>query len=205
MTLTQITIFFLGIFIVVVIAMMVHSYLDKKKIKERLLQLVDPLKGEVSQESAFHYPRFRCQLDGRVFDLFFNIVRVGRHHILYSIYSLAAALPHPLLLIKKDEFRPVADPEIFSKVNGPALANIHTPFQGYSLYPVWAKKTYLAGEVSNLISSLGEFSSLQLGPDALIAGKPYEGLSDADSEKTLQAITLLKKLAQEMETCLAEA
>jgi hypothetical protein len=199
MTLTQITIYFLGIIVVIIIAMLVHSYLDKKKIKTRLLDLVDPLKGRVSQESSFHYPHFHCNLNGRAFDLFFDVVKVGRHHILYSIYSLAAELPHPLLLIKKDEFRPMADPDGFSKSNGARLDKINAPFQGYSIEPVWAEKVYTTGGVSKLISSLDEFSSLQLGPDALIAGKPYEGLADADSEKTLQAILSLEKLAKEME------
>jgi len=201
MTLPQITIYFLGIIIVIVIAMMVHSYLDKKKIKQKLLHLVDPLKGKVVQDSALHYPHFHCRLNGRAFDLFFDVVKVGRHHILYSVYSLGAALPHPLLLIKKDEFRPIADKDHFSKSNGSLLDKINAPFQGYSREPVWAEKVYTTGEVKNLISSLDEFSSLQLGPDALIAGKPYEGLADADSEKTLQAILSLEKLAQEMEAC----
>ena len=201
MTLTQITIFFLEILIVIVIAMLAHSYLDKKKIKKRLLSLVDPLKGNVSQESAFHYPRFHCELNGRAFDLFFDIVKTGRHHILYSIYSLTASIPHPLLLVKTGEFRPIADPDSFLKSNGPLLADIDPPFQGYSRTPAWANKVYLTGDVKKFISALDEFTSLQLGPDALIAGKPYEGLSDADSEKTLQAILSLEKLAQEIEAC----
>lgn len=205
MTLTQITMYFLGIIVVIIIAMLVHSYLDKKKIKTRLLHLVDPLKGKVSQESSFHYPHFHCNLNGsqgtlpRAFDLFFDVVKVGRHHILYSVYSLAATLPHSLLLIKKDEFRPIADPDSFSKSNGSLLDKINAPFQGYSIEPVWAEKVYTTGGVAQLIASLDEFSSLQLGPDALIAGKPYEGLADADSEKTLQAILSLEKLAKEME------
>ncbi len=211
MTLTQITIYFLGIIVVIIIAMLVHSFLDKKKIKQSLLRLVDPLKGRVSQESAFHYPHFHCNLNGsqgvaplagtlpRAFDLFFDVVKVGRHHILYVVYSLAATLPHALLLIKKDEFRPMADPDGFSKSNGSLLDKINAPFQGYSIEPVWAEKVYTTGGVSKLIASLDDFTSLQLGPDALIAGKPYEGLADADSEKTLQAILSLQKLAQALE------
>ncbi|MBI3358222.1 MAG: hypothetical protein HY201_05315 [Nitrospirae bacterium] len=199
MSLTQMTLYFLGIVVVIIIAMLAHSYLDKKKIKKRLLQLVDPLKGRVSQDGSFHYPHFHCNLNGRAFDLFFDIVKVGRHHILYSIYSLGAALPHPLLLIKKNEFRPMADPEGFLKSNGSMLDKINAPFQGYSPEPQWAEKIYLTGEVKKSISALDEFTSLQCGPDALIAGKPYEGLSDTDSEKTLQAIVSLEKLAKEME------
>ena len=201
MTLTQITVFFLEILIVIVIAMLAHSYLDKKKIKKKLLDLVDPLKGSVSQESVFHYPRFHCEFNGRAFDLFFDVVKAGRQHILYSIYSLTASVPHPFLLVKKDEFRPIADPERFLKENGPLLADIDPPFQGYSKTPNRAKKTYLTGDTKKFISALNEFTSLQLGPDALIAGKPYEGLSDADSEKIMQAILSLEKLAQEIEAC----
>jgi hypothetical protein len=199
MTLTQITIYFLGIIVVIIIAMLVHSYLDKKKIKKKLLLLVDPLKGRVVQDSSFHYPHFHCDVKGRAFDLFFDVVKVGRHHILYAVYSLGTTLPHPMLLIKKDEFRPIADLNHFSKSNGSPLKTICTPFQGYSIEPAWAEKIYATGAVSQTIASLNEFSSLQLGPDALIAGKPYEGLADADPEQTLQAILSLEKLATEME------
>ncbi|MEK7286189.1 MAG: hypothetical protein AAB035_02695 [Nitrospirota bacterium] len=203
MTLTQITLFFLGILGVIVIAMLVHSYLDKKKIKKRLDQLTETLSGKVIQESRFHYPRFLCEINGRAFDLFFNVVKVGRHHILYSVYALAARLDHTLLLVKKDEFRPLANPETFLTENGSLLPQIHSPFQGYSKESDWAEQIYSVSAINKIISELDQFSSLQLGPDALVVGKPYEGLSDADSEKTIQAIKTLEKLAQAMEEATA--
>ncbi|MEK7702469.1 MAG: hypothetical protein AAB317_00720 [Nitrospirota bacterium] len=200
MTLSQITFFFLGIMGVIVIAMLVHSYLDKKKIRNKLKNLTQHLQGDVIQESVFQYPRYHSEINGRVFDLFFDVAKVGRHHILYSIYSLAASLPYPMLLVKNDEFRPITDMAGFTKTNGSLLPAIDTVFQGYSLHPEWAEQVYIDGSIKKTISELDEFSSLQLGPDALIAGKPYEGLSDTDSEKTIQAIKTLEKLAQEIET-----
>jgi hypothetical protein len=195
MTLTQITLFFLAILCVIVIAMLVHSYLDKKKIKKKLQGLTAHLPGKVFQESHFHYPRFQGEVNGRRFDLFFNVAKVGRHHILYSIYSLAASFPHAMLLVKKDEFRPIANPEGFAEANGPLLPQMDSSFHLYSKEPQWADGVYQSEAVKKAIDQLDEFSSLQIGPDALIAGKPYEGLSDTDSEKTVQAIKTLEQLA----------
>ncbi len=206
MTLTQITFFFLGVLAVLVTAMMVHTYLDKRTIRKSLNLLTtfppgERLLGAVLQESQFHYPRFHGKRNGRTFDLFFDVVKVGRRHILYSIYSLAASLPHSLLFINKETFKPITNEVGFTEANGALLTQIDLPFQGRSKQPEWAQRACHQGGVKELLQDLHSFSSLQFGPDALVVGKPYEGLSDTDQENVLHHIKTLEKLAALMEQC----
>jgi len=201
MTLTQITLFFLGIMAVIVMAMLVHSYLDKRKIKKSLLYLITQYKGEVLQESIFQYPRFHSEKNGQKFDLFFDVIKVGRHHILYSIYSITASLPHACLFIQKENYKAIADEARFTEENGAILAGIDAPFQGRSQQPVWAEMAYQQKGIRDAIQALDSFSSLQLGPDALVAGKPYEGISDTDPEWVARSVKTLEKLARGLEQC----
>jgi hypothetical protein len=201
MTLTQITLFFLGIMAVIVIAMLVHSYLDKRGITKRLRQLTAQYKGVVLQESIFQYPRFHSESGGRRFDLFFDIVKVGRHHILYSIYSITASLPHSLLLVKKDDYKAIADEARFTEENGGVLMDMGLPFEGRSHKPQWAEQVCQQKGINELIHTLDSFSSLQLGPDALVAGKPYEAISDTDPEWVFRSVKGLEKLAYGLESC----
>ena len=201
MTLTQMTLFFFGVMAVIVIAMLVHSYLDKRKIRKSLYRLTRQYKGTVVQESVFQYPRFYSEKNGRRFDLFFNVVKVGRHYILYTIYSLTASLPSPFLLIKKDSYKAISDESRFTEENGAILHEIDIPFQGRSKQPEWVQKAYKKNGIKELIQALDPFFSVQLGPDALVAGKPYEGLSDIDSEWVVRAVRTLEQLAIGLEEC----
>jgi hypothetical protein len=195
----QITFFFFGILGVIVLAMFVHSYLDKRRIRKGLDRLTEYFKGRVIQESQLEYPRFSSEREGRKLNLFFNEVKAGRHNILYSIYSITVSLPHSLLLIKKDTYKSIQDEALFRQENGEILAHLDIPYEGRSLHPTWAQQVYDHKGVRELILALTPFSSLQLGPDALVIGKPYEGLSDTDPKIVSQTVKTLEKLAQSLE------
>jgi hypothetical protein len=201
MTLTQITLFFLGIMAVILTAMMVHNYLDKNRMTKNLRGLTVPLSGTVLWDAMFDYPRFEGTRDGRKCSLLFNVVKVGRQHILYSICSMATTLPHALLLIKKDAYKPVADEAEFTEANGTVLMGLNLPFQGRSNQPEWATRICNKEGVADLLSGLDAFSSLQFGPDALIIGKPYEGDSDMDPDSVVHQMDQLAKLAALIEQC----
>ena len=201
MTLTQITFFFFIILFVIVLAMLVHSYLDKRKIAKGLHLLTKRFQGKVTQESRLLYPRFHTERNGRKFDLFFNEVKVGRNNILYSIYSISTSLPHSLLFIKKDTYKAIKDEAMFNKENGDILEYTELPFQGHSLRPEWAERACRQAGIKELLVSLDTFSSLQLGPDALIVGKPYEGVSDTDPDTVARSVRTLEQLAKGLEQC----
>jgi len=197
MTLTQITFFFFGILAIIVIAMWVHAYLDRRTIRKHLERLAAQFPGTIVQESS-QYPAFHSHNEGRPFTLLFNEVKVGKQNILYAIYSITAALPHSLLLIKKGAYKPIEDVSSFDKVNGAILQDIETPFEARSLSPEWAARAYREG-IQPLLNDLGSFLSLQCGPDALVVGKPFEGVEEVDPKIILNTVTALTKLANGLE------
>jgi len=201
MTLTQITLFFLMILSVIGISMIVHSWIDKRRIKKNFLRLAAELQGFVAQENALVYPYFTGDVDGRRFDLFFKVVKVGHQHILYYIYSLKADLPCDLLLLKSDYFKPIKDEAAFSGNAGHIVPEVAPNYQLRSLNPEAAREIFEKAGVSEFLSPLDAFSSLQLGPDALVVGKPYDGPSDTEPSHIVRNVQTLKNLAEAMERC----
>lgn len=205
MTLTQITFFFLLIISVIGISMVVHSWIDKRRIKKNFLRLATELKGYVVQENRLIYPYFTGDIDGRRFDLFFKVVKVGRQHILYYIYSLKSDVPCDLLLLKSEYFKPIKDEAAFSGNAGQIVPEISPNYQLRSLQPEAAREIFEKAGIKEFLSSLDEFSSLQLGPDALVVGKPYDGPGDTDPAHIVRNVGTLKNLAEAMERCFAPA
>lgn len=196
---TQMTFFFFGIMAVILIAMGVHSFLDKRKIRKGMERLTKQFKGKVLQESRFNYPRLHTEREGRTFDLFFELVKVGRHHILYSVYTMTTSLPHSLLFIKKGAYQPIKDEVQFAGEHGDLLPDIADPFEGRSRFPEWAQQVYRREGVRETVDALSSFSSLQVGPDAIVVGKPYEGESDTDTDNVLSVVRILERLAYYLE------
>ncbi|TAK02598.1 MAG: hypothetical protein EPO39_13225 [Candidatus Manganitrophaceae bacterium] len=205
MTLTQITFFFLLIISVIGISMVVHSWIDKRRIKKNFLRLATELKGYVVQENRLIYPYFTGDIDGRRFDLFFKVVKVGRQHILYYIYSLKSDVPCDLLLLKSEYFKPIKDEAAFSGNAGQIVQEIAPNYQLRSLQPEAAREIFEKAGIKEFLSPLDEFSSLQLGPDALVVGKPYDGPGDTDPSHIVRNVGTLKNLAEAMERCFAPA
>lgn len=201
MTSTQITLFFLLIISVIGISMVVHSWIDKRRIKKNFLRLTAELPGRVIQENRLLYPSFTGEVDGRRFDLFFNVVKVGRQHILYYIYSLQAAIPSDLLLLKSEYFKPISDEAQFTGQAGFVLPDLDLKYQVRSQHPEIARHIFEGAGIREHLPALEEFSSLQLGPDALVVGKPYDGPSDTEPGHILSNVASLQKLAGAIEQC----
>jgi hypothetical protein len=205
MTLTQITFFFLGILCVIGIAMLVHSWIDKRRIKRNFLRLTADLSGKIIQENPLIYPRFSGEIGGRQFDLFFKVVKAGRQHILYYVYSVQSELSSDLLLLKADYFKPITDEAGFTETAGGVFPSLEGRYQARSQNPEKARRFLEEDEVRGHLTALDEFSSLQLGPDALVVGKPYDGPPDTEPAHILKNVYALEKLAAAMERCPAAA
>src|SRR3569832_501117 len=201
MTLMQITFFFLGIIAVIGLAMLVHSWIDKGRIRKNFSRLTADLSGKVIQENPLVYPRLSGEIGGREFDLFFKVVKAGRQHILYYIYSVKSELTSDLLLLKADYFKPIADEAGLADTAGGAFPGIDGKYQARSQDPKTARRLLEEEEVREQLAALEEFSRLQLGPDALVVGNPYDGPPDTEPEKILNVVHALEKLATAMERC----
>ncbi|MFQ5950198.1 MAG: hypothetical protein ACE5J1_05880 [Nitrospiria bacterium] len=201
MTQTELTLIFLGLLFVIAIAMVVHAWIDKGRIRKNFSRLATEVPGKVIQESGLVDPRFSGEIAGRQFDLFFKVVKVGRKQIFYYIYSLKTEVTCDLLLLKKDYFKPIADETQFSEEAGPLLPGIDSKYQVRSQHADAARSLFEEAKVKDHLSSLDAFSSLQLGPDALVVGKPYDGLPDTEPSNILGNIRVLEKLAEALEQC----
>ncbi len=194
----QITLFFGAVLLVVVSAMFVHSFLDKRRVRQHLSMLVPKLSGAVVGDNPFSYPRFEGYIQHRRCDFFLTVVKAGRRHILYAVYSLQSAITCDLLLLKTRFFKPAADEASFAELGGAPVAS----FPGYevrSRNPETAHAALKQGNIEAHLEGFSEFSSLQLGPDALVCAKPYEGWQDVSSETITRHLMWLQKLAEAME------
>ena len=196
-----ITLFFLAIAGAVAIAMFIHSWLDKSRIRKSLDRLTAEMPGELIQEHRQVYPRFRGSFEGRQFDLFFEVVKVGRKFILYYIYSLQADIQCSLLLLRSDAYKPVAaESETMAEAGG-ILPDLDPDYQVRSKDEAEARAVFSGAGLKARLPGLAEFTSLQLGPDALVVGKPYEGLPDTETAHIMKNVRALANLAKAIEQC----
>lgn len=201
MSQTGITLFFLFVIGVIALAMVVHGYIDKKRIRENFDQLSKKISGKVVQESRFYYPRFVGEIEGRQIDLFFEVVKVGRKHILYYIYSLKSEIASSLLLLKTDAYKPLGSEPEAVQAAGELLSEIKGGYEIRTKNQEEAKAIYEGAALKERLKALDEFSSLQLGPDALVVGKPYDGIADTESVNIMKNVRSLVNLAKAMEQC----
>lgn len=197
----EITLFFLAIVGVIGFAQIIHSWIDKGRIKSNFENLRKDLPGEVIQARQLIYPRFIGEIDGRQFDLFFKVVKVGKKHILYYIYSLKSSITYSLLLLKAEAYKPIAVDLEAIKESGSALSKIREGYQIRSKNEAEANTIFEKAGLKERLPALTEFSSLQLGPDALVVGKPYGGPSDTEAHHIMKNVRSLVNLAKAMEAC----
>jgi len=197
----SITLFFIAIIGAVAIASFIHSWLDKGRIRKGLDGLSKKISGEVIQANIQSYPRFRGEFEGRQFDLFFEVVKVGRKFILYYIYSLKSDVSCKLLLLRSDAYKPVQKEAEAMDEAGRLLPEMDPNYQLRSDNEVEARAIFKNAGLKERLPLLNEFTSLQLGPDALVVGKPYDGLSDTEPEHVVRNVRALANLAQAMEQC----
>lgn len=196
-----ITLFFIAIIGVIALASFIHSWIDKSRIRDGLVRLSADISGEVIQESRQSYPRFKGAFEGRQFDLFFEVVKVGRKYILYYIYSLKSDVTCNLLLLRSDAYKPVAKEADAMNEAGRLLPEMDSNYQVRSDNETEARAVFEGAGLKERLPLLDEFTSLQLGPDALVVGKPYEGLPDTEPAHIIKNIRSLTNLAKAMEQC----
>lgn len=208
MTLTQITLFFGLILFGLVCAMFIHSWLDKRGIVQNLRKLTVECSGQVIQAHLLVYPHFSGSVGLRTLVVFFTVVKVGRKHILYMVYHLASTPQVDFLLIQSGVYKPLVQSASavsapgetpFSETIGARLPDLDSRYEIRSSRPESARLFFEQNGIGKHLDALSEFTSLQLGPDALVVGKPYDGLSDTAPENIMRNVRALSTLAAALE------
>jgi hypothetical protein len=190
--------------------MLIHSWLDKRGIVRNLRGLIPEFKGALLQPHPFVYPRFHGSVGGRAVDLFFTVVKVGRKHILYIVYRLASSPQVDLLLIRSGVYKPTLPTDAAPGTNEPEgnrpevmgalLPDLNPGYEIYARQPEVARPFFEQAGIGQPLAALSEFTTLQLGPDALVIGKPYDGLSDTAQKNVTPNLRAISALADAMET-----
>jgi len=199
MTLTQITFVFLGLMAVIVAAMVIHGLIDKRRIRKRFEKIAHTLSGTLEQGNPFVYPRLSGELQGRRCQVFFQVVKAGRRHILYMIYSMPIRLGFSVLLLKEKFFRPSEDEALLTEVSGPVLPKMDSRYLIRSKEEAASVTLFDRAGLPACLTPLEDFTSVLIGPDSIVIGKPYEGLPDADPDRMGKNLSSLRQMAAAVE------
>lgn len=199
MTLGQITLLFVLVLLVVATAMFVHGIIDRRRIARAFAQVADGIPGELLRDGFLSYPRFSGRVEGRRADLFFAVYKVGRSHLLYLHQLLEANPPATLFLLRNDFYRPISDETLFSREAGAIVEGLSERFQARSLEVEAARRLFTEANLSTRLEDLGEFTSLQIGPDAIIAALPYQGEGAVAPKRIHKTFLKLSDLARAAE------
>lgn len=200
MTLFGITLAFTLLLAALGSAMILHSILGKRRIVTDFRRVSERIGGTVSQSTVFAFPQVRGRYDGRDASVFFHVAKGEKASIIYLVYTLSARAATTLFLAKDTYFKPVNDPTKLSREVGEVVPGLDGRYQIRAADAARAGRLFQDGAIRNHLDGLVAFPSLMLGPDSLIAGKPFEGAEDTAPESMLNHFRALGKVASTLET-----
>lgn len=200
MTLFGITLAFTILLAALGSAMIIHSIVGKRRILTDFRKLSDRIGGRTSQPTLFSFPRVDGRFDGREAAVFFHLAKGEKASIIYVVYTLSAKAATALFLSKDRYYKPVNDPTKLSREAGEVVPGLDGRYEVRTTDVARANRLFSRGDIRSHLDSLEPFPSLTLGPDLVVAGKPFESAADTHPESALKAFRALDKIAAEMET-----
>jgi hypothetical protein len=199
MTLFGITLAFAILLAALGSAMIIHSIVGKRRILTDFRLLSERIGGRTSQPTVFSFPRVDGHYDGREASVFFHLAKGEKASIIYVVYTLSVKAASALFLSKDRYYKPVNDPSKLSREAGEVVPGLDGRYEVRTTDAERANRLFSKGDVRTHLDALDSFPSLVLGPDQLVAGKPFESPSDTNPESALKAFRALDKIAAEME------
>lgn len=200
MTLFGITLAFAILLAALGSAMVIHSIVGKRRIVADFRRLSERINGRVSQPTLFSFPRVDGRYDGRDAAVFFHLAKGEKASIIYLVHTLSVQAATALFVSKDKYYKPVNDPTKLSREAGDVVPGLGGQFEVRATDPEAASRLFARGNLSGHLDALEAFPSLVLGPDQLVAGKPFENLTDTNPDATLKHLHALGKIATAMET-----
>lgn len=198
---------------ILLLALAVHSAVNKRRILRQFRAVAPGLAGHVSQDGLLTFPRLDGTYRGRQVALFFQSRQSMRSgdgakdgdgpRLTYLVVTLSARTAVSLLVLKQTFFKPVAPGtlaamreaagdvisdgpayQVRSRDPEPALALYRQPAVQESLQSLWA---------------LDHVVGLVLGPDSVVASMPYTDLTETEPTRLIRTIECLDAVAVAME------
>lgn len=180
-------------------AMIVHSIVGKRRIVTDFRRLSERIGGRVSQPTLFSFPRVDGRYDGRDAAVFFHLAKGEKASIIYVVYTISVKAATALFLSKDKYYKPLNDPTKLSREAGEIVPGLDDRFEVRATDSDRASRLFTQGDVRTQLDSLDSFPSLVLGPDLLVAGKPFENPTDTNPDAALKYFRALGKIATAME------
>jgi hypothetical protein len=199
MTLFGITLAFTILLAALGSAMIIHSIVGKRRILADFRTLSERIGGHTSQPTVFSFPRVDGRYDGREASVFFHLAKGEKASIIYVVYTLSAKAATALFLSKDKYYKPINDPTKLSREAGELVPGLDGRYEVRTSDVARANRLFSQGDIRSHLDALEPFPSLVLGPDLLVAGKPFESPADIHPESALKAFRALDKIAAEME------
>ncbi len=180
-------------------AMIIHSIVGKRRIVADFRRLSERINGRVSQPTLFSFPRVDGRYDGRDAAVFFHLAKGEKASIIYLVHTLSVQAATALFVSKDKYYKAVNDPTKLSREAGDVVPGLGGQFEVRATDPAAATRLFARGNLNGHLDALETFPSLVLGPDLLVAGKPFENLTDTNPDATLKHLHALGKIATAME------
>ena len=193
----QVLISFVVVVTVLLLALMVHWAVNKRRILANLRAVAPGLAGHVSAEGLFEYPRLTGTYRDRQVALFFRRSADGEGpRLTYQVVTLAARTEISLLLLKTDFFKP-APAGTFAALRETSGAG--SPWQIRSGDPDRATALSQQAAFQEPLTDLAHAVGLVLGPDSLVASVSYTDVAETNPDRVMKTIASLEAIAVVME------
>lgn len=198
MSMWDLTIGFIYLVLIMIMAMILVSSFRKALMTISLKRLCSKVNGRVSQKGFRSFPRFDGEYGSRRVAVFFHIAKTKKAHPAYLLCTVAVDLPFKLFILRKDEFKYLEGFNVASEV-GPPLEGLKDGFKAWSDDGKAAGLILDDSGLKEDMDSLGEFPSFLFGPDHIVIGKQYEGRKDLSINKVVQELSVMERMAKRAE------
>lgn len=198
MSFWQITLGFLGLLAVVGISFVIHSSINRGRIRKNFLALGPSIQGKLAQRSFFAYPTLEGKMEGRAAQAFFHVTKAKRISVLYVASRIDVSAGYSALLLKDNFFKPFDTSRLAQDAGRGGLKA-----DGYL---VWSdhqdrvKPLIESPRFLKTLETMSDYPAIVLGPDSIIMSKPYDSLADTTPEQIMKNFRALLDLARQMES-----
>ena len=198
----QLSILFAILMLALALSMFIHTYQSRRKIFSNLQKFSEKDKGidgKATQKNILSFPSFEGKEFNRKVSAFFHIAEGKQTSVIYFTSSIEVKAPFSVFVRKESFYRPVQNIRLENHA-GKLIPDIDPRFEIRSDDEMRTRQFFRNEQVVKNLAQLENYPAVQLGPDAIIISKPYDGVKDTNPESVANGFELLNELAEAMES-----